>query len=845
MYLTLSPKPKLDISDKNDLNKILDWQWVKTENLYFVEYPVDLDILTFTLTASVGREDRINLLVDDPDACKDVSELTNLVADLLWRDIFYNDSKSYLCNRNLKEAKLAKNIVFYFSMVWVGYDLTCSHFQQKTKVVSTKESGPVIITYVCFFVALFYPLIFKLLNLKSIITKLKIDKKGRFDKKYLTSYQKEDVPFGFQRMILKFFYQIKYVPCEDEGEDTYTWNFVQNMASCRLVSMLFIILSSMSAYRFYMELHSSRSYGSVTEYPDVYRVGLPLGFLRGYKELDITLYFVLLFIGHVLLKVSYVSMCGGEVTTHTVNQNSNLLSVSSRSSTQKYQSTTQTANKNSEEITKESRSDTQKNQPSAHRPSEKFKMKSVPRKGYKPKGDPTTHTADEKPKEENDSNGNATKIKEVTRIEEVPAKRMRPLSHFIRHDQFSYFFTMRFIERFMVIISQTFWSTLFDDVKENCSDCKMCFFVTFIPFICFYFLTSCFPVVWFVFYGSRELAHRAIKMCSAIYNRKQNDCCLDSCSDNCSDNCSRCLRCFFEYCLAVTISVIMMFSQWVILCSITFLLRSFTYIFFVAVTANVHYTRILIVTLTTFGYMLSFLRKGISEYKNTLDFIFKMKEEIVGENQNESNQNQNAHNDIQRIKTDIVYEYEFDQVVDAFSSIRQKVFWNTLKLVISCCFFLVATRILLLNNKFDNSTTEYFVKLAFIISSPQLLFTFLTPSNEKHIEDNKDRIKDLLKKSQTETLVINYENSCVTSFCSCLDDVITCKCKCCRNKCKCKCCRNKCSIEDNVQSNLLDREKINENSQTESDDDPSSCICPILIMYCCCECTCKKPKRRV
>ena len=134
MYITLTPEPKLNIPDSNDLNQILEWQWVKTNNLYFVQYPVDLDILTFGLTSSVGREDKLTLLVNDPEACTDVTELTNLVADLIWRDILYNDTDSYLCNRNTDKDDMAKNIVFYFSMIWVGYDLTCSYFQEKTKV---------------------------------------------------------------------------------------------------------------------------------------------------------------------------------------------------------------------------------------------------------------------------------------------------------------------------------------------------------------------------------------------------------------------------------------------------------------------------------------------------------------------------------------------------------------------------------------------------------------------------------------------------------------------------------------------------------------------------------------
>ena len=38
--------------------------------------------------------------------------------------------------------------------------------------------------------------------------------------------------------------------------------------------------------------------------------------------------------------------------------------------------------------------------------------------------------------------------------------------------------------------------------------------------------------------------------------------------------------------------------------------------------------RILVVTFTTLGYILSFLNKSISEYKDILKFIFALKEEM-------------------------------------------------------------------------------------------------------------------------------------------------------------------------------------------------------------------------
>ena len=728
MYITLTPEPKLNIPDSNDLNQILEWQWVKTNNLYFVQYPVDLDILTFGLTSSVGREDKLTLLVNDPDACTDVKELTNLVADLIWRDILYNDSDSYLCNRNTDKDDAAKNIVFYFSMIWVGYDLTCSYFQEKTKVLSEKESGPTIITYICFIIALFYPLIFKLLNLKSIITKLKIDypRGKKIGRKYLTSYQKGDIPFGFQRFVLKIFYQIKYVPCKDEEDVGYSWSILQNIASCRLVTVLFIVLCAMSTYRYHFGMHSSHLYGSTTEYPDVYRVGLPVQYFReNFIELDIFLYFLLLVIGHMLLKVSYVTMCGTK-------------KIANGAFLQKY--------------------------------------------------------------------------------------RVRPILHFIKlSDQFSHLFTMRFIDRFIAFTSLRFWSKLWNDVKRNLSNCKILFFLFLIPTIIFYFLTCCFPVFWLVFYGSLELTQTAFP-----WRNKKRDICCTVCTW------------IYKLLLFILCFSVMLLSQWVILCSITYLLRTFAYILFVAFTANVRYMRILLVIFTTIGYMFSFFQSSVKDYKDMLDFIFKMKEEIADEKirTGHSASSSETINSIftvlqdgkQIIEADIVYEDEFDKIIEKFSNVRQKVFWTVFKVIVSFGFLVVATRMLLLNNNIENNASDSFFKLAFIVISPKILFDYIIQSNEKHIEEHAESIKQTLSENRIEKH--EKDKSLCTSFCIVLDYCCACGRNTAEEACCCCCCKE--SIE----------EETNDSEIIVKDDDKlfSAFICPIPITYCCCKCTCKIDK---
>ena len=773
MYISLSTKPELQISDKNDRNKVLDWQWVKSKNLFFVQYPVDLDILTFGLTSSTGREDKLLILVDDPAACTDVAELTDLVANLLWRDIFHNESNSYLCNRNTEKDKLAKDIVFYFSMVWVGYDLTCSYFQKKTKVESIKESGPVIITYVCFVIALFYPLIFKILNLKSVIQKLKVNiEKGKcdlFDNNYLKSYEKGDTPFGIQRFILKFFYQIKHVPCKDEKEIMYSWNLVQNIASCRLVTVLYIVLCAMSAYRYYMGTHPSLSYGSSTEYPDVYRVGLlDMLFLRGNIVLDVVLYFGLLFVGHLLLKIAYVTMCGRGTITETEDVN----------------------------------------------------------------------------------------------FKDVTVFNVRPISTFIRHDRFSHFFTMRFIERFVAFISSRFWSTLWEDVKDNIPKLNLVFFLTFVPSVVFYFLTCCFPVFWLVFYGSFELTQSALKRNHSDSNRKQ--------SYWCTCLCTIVVPCLFLFCL-----VIMMLSQWVILCSIVFLLRSITYIIFVAFTVNLQYMRILIVAVTSTGYLLSFSKNAVSEYKHMLDFVFEVKEELELEQRmqelifHENNceliddqsdptrkQLTNVH-----VPQHVVYEYEFDAIIDEFSNVRQKVFWTIFKVIISCGLLLVATKILVLNHNFELITADYFFKIAVIVISPKLLFDCFPPPATKHnIEEHRDRVKEILKKTKPGKIYFKShekEGTCCSIVCLVLERVFTFGCdteSICWTfpwDCFLKCCYTKCCKRKNEKTTFWGPEEENEECNhcicfniTKSDDSPSACICPIPATYCCCKCNCKVAKQQ-
>ena len=180
--------------------------------------------------------------------------------------------------------------------------------------------------------------------------------------------------------------------------------------------------------------------------------------------------------------------------------------------------------------------------------------------------------------------------------------------------------------------------------------------------------------------------------------------------------------------------------------------------------------------------------------------------------------------------------------------------WTFFKLITSFGFLLVATRILLLNHNFDNSSTsDYIFRLAVIVISPKLVFDFLISSTENHIEEHRESIKQELSKfqknknqikakgeknteekrdqitgnEQSDIKSSEVDNGLCNDFCIRLDTF----CLCGRKHIEEDCC---CYRKDYKLIETIDMDECK-----KYDKPPSACICPIPVVYCCCNCNCK------
>ena len=252
-----------------------------------------------------------------------------------------------------------------------------------------------------------------------------------------------------------------------------------------------------------------------------------------------------------------------------------------------------------------------------------------------------------------------------------------------------------------------------------------------------------------------------------------------------------CLRFLILY---VIIFAIFSFSQWIVLCSTIFVLRSLLYLVFVALSSSHHMLRIFIVVIVTTAYIASFVYRFITEYSMILKVIVEEKQELYN-------------------NTETVPEDEFNSIIDKFYSFRKRVFSIFLKTLFCAGFCLIATRVLIQNNSIDDFSSDYLIKLAFIAFSPKVFFDFLEYNKQdfqKSIDEHRDQIRKELG-SRGNEINLDYGECC-----------------------ECRGC-NSCSNYDFCASCMRG---FNLCCLPRCHDYCSCCVCPLLSTFCCFKCTC-------
>lgn len=173
---------KNDSNHKND--DLFHWQYVLKNEQVLVQLPVDFDLLTYNLLVYDKEETTLEIqLVYNDTNCNqyDFTGTLQSVRLLLWNNLFNNDTTHYLCNRNFKN-ETARDVLYYITTIWVGYDLNCSEISSKQELYNfqiEKDHLPLVTPIFCYILSLQFVWIFALLDVQKNSIALKTHTGGK------------------------------------------------------------------------------------------------------------------------------------------------------------------------------------------------------------------------------------------------------------------------------------------------------------------------------------------------------------------------------------------------------------------------------------------------------------------------------------------------------------------------------------------------------------------------------------------------------------------------------------------------------------------------------------------
>lgn len=208
VYVNIDPHSNLTLSPANDQkkqNQMREWQWLMSSNSWYINLPIDLDYASFHVTYVGDSRIRLKIEAIESDNCCISDTGIEQVRDLLWSDLFSNRSGSLLCNRYFDHQEW-KSTFYALTTVWIGYDLLCiAPTIDKSYEEKSHAAASVLIPLFCFFIALYHPLANKIIanpHTKNHLKEVELSKEGM----KLFDYLKGDKPFGYKRVVLKFFF---------------------------------------------------------------------------------------------------------------------------------------------------------------------------------------------------------------------------------------------------------------------------------------------------------------------------------------------------------------------------------------------------------------------------------------------------------------------------------------------------------------------------------------------------------------------------------------------------------------------------------------------------------------
>lgn len=760
----------LQPEDQKQQNQFLEWQWAPTENFWYLGLPIDLDYSSFHLTYVGESRIRLDIKTLNADCCFINEVGIEQIRNILWSDVFSNKSESLLCNRYFQKQEWKKTF-FYITTVWIGYDLFCKAPDvDKAYSEKTKASATLLIPMICFYISLYYPLVNKIIESKTMRNHLKRIKQNLSDGMEFTDYVEGDSPFGYRRMVLKYFFVSKLKANDKTGISKFLPMHRLNFIFC-FVFITYVILP--------MILEINKDIEELEDFNTIYKLGFPVFNFTEQKRKSYRpqLIISLCLVPFICVANFWSYKCLSESSDFLIylKWKSKCKCCSSLAITEDV-----------EDIINNIKGSIEK---------------SNPNNGVKTEKNQST----EAPKEDE---GN---------IHDIHAKKM---IEFIDKFETLHYYS-KFIKRFNLLLSKDFWVhvwTQSTDLPNVCScfckrcNCKVCkkdnnkyssrsivgISILF-PLNCIViFMTCAFPSLWLMVFtlsfrlrdvfssendkkGSSatsqdETEHeiqngRPPYVSNEIDSSKDEEDPLLTSTQQSSKSCNKnnALICFILVDLPV---VILLYLQ---LSIVVLIVRSAMYTILIVVTNYDHLTRIVIAVISCAGYLGTFLNRFMDKYATILKTIFDQKE---FEQPNRTDYNTNAKDETQTKNTSsvetkmFVTEECFHYVIDHSLSVREEYFFVLFKSIVTILFFIASMGILLDSNLLDTSSklTNIF-ELIMIIVAPHIVLKCFENDSKQNVNEHKrdieahiDQFHILNPTSKKDQNRNNYKNKCYKCY---------------------------------------------------------------------------------
>lgn len=177
--------------------ELLHWQFVLRSEKSLMSLPVDFDIITFNLFSTNSETLlALNVSYNYSNCTENISYASQSLRVLLWSKLFANDTRYYLCHRELHED-FGRTLLYAITNIWIGYNFNCSTASTgENEVQNSIYYFTIVIEIFCYVLSLQFVWIFVLLDIS-------FKNKKRVDNEYEPIYTRNERPYGPKQFLFK------------------------------------------------------------------------------------------------------------------------------------------------------------------------------------------------------------------------------------------------------------------------------------------------------------------------------------------------------------------------------------------------------------------------------------------------------------------------------------------------------------------------------------------------------------------------------------------------------------------------------------------------------------------